>query len=91
MLYNVTINRVQMEEKMTYDKVKEMVASQLNIDAGKITPESRLVEDLGADSLDMIEMLMSLEEEFKITVPDEDAEKLLTVGSIAAYIDAKNN
>ena len=76
---------------MTYDKVKEMVASQLNIDAGKITPESRLVEDLGADSLDMIEMLMSLEETFKITVPDEDAEKLLTVGSIASYIDEKSN
>ncbi len=76
---------------MTLDKVKEMLASQLNVDLSKINENSRIIEDLGADSLDMIEMLMALEEEFNITVPDEKAESLKTVGDIAKYIDSVKN
>ena len=76
---------------MTLDKVKEMLASQLNVDLSKINENSRIIEDLGADSLDIIEMLMALEEEFNITVPDEKAESLKTVGDIAKYIDSVKN
>ncbi len=72
---------------MTIDKVKEMLANQLNIEVDKIKPTSRIVEDLGADSLDNIEMLMALEDEFGITVPDEKADELKTVEDIANYID----
>ncbi|MBQ9792876.1 MAG: acyl carrier protein [Clostridia bacterium] len=72
---------------MTIDKVKEMLANQLNIEVNKINENSKIVEDLGADSLDMIEMLMALEEEFNISVPDDKAEGLKTVGDIANFID----
>jgi len=72
---------------MTLDKVKEMLANQLNIEADKITESSKIVEDLGADSLDMIEMLMALEEEFGLSIPDDKAESLKTVGDIASFID----
>ncbi len=72
---------------MTIDKVKEMLSNQLNIEVDKINDKSKIVEDLGADSLDMIEMLMALEEEFDISVPDDKAEDLKTVGDIAKFID----
>jgi len=72
---------------MTIDKVKEMLANQLNIEVNKINENSKIIEDLGADSLDMIEMLMALEEEFNISVPDDQAENLKTVGDIANFID----
>ena len=72
---------------MTIDEVKKMLANQLNIDVKKIEENSRLVEDLGADSLDMIEMLMTLEEKFGITIPDEKTSELKTVADIASYID----
>ena len=74
---------------MTLDKVKELIAQQLNIDVSKITPASRIVEDLGADSLDTVEMLMTMEEEFGITIPDEDAMQLKTIKNIVDYIDSK--
>lgn len=73
---------------MTIDKVREMLANQLNIEVDKIDENSRVIEDLGADSLDMIEMLMALEEEFGITVPDDKADSLKTVGDIVKYIDS---
>lgn len=72
---------------MTIEKVKEMLASQLNIDEKKIEKDSRIVEDLGADSLDMIEMLMTLEEKFGVAVPDEKTSELKTVEDIANFID----
>ena len=72
---------------MTIDKVTELLASQLNIAQDKVKPESRLIEDLGADSLDMIEMLMALEENFGISVPDEKSAELKTVADIASFID----
>lgn len=72
---------------MTIDRVKELLANQLNVEVNKINENSRIVEDLGADSLDMIEMLMALEEEFNISVPDDQAENLKTVGNVATFID----
>lgn len=73
---------------MTIEEVKKLLASQLNIDVKKIEDNSRLVEDLSADSLDMIEMLMTLEEKFGITIPDDKASELKTVKDIADYIDS---
>ena len=74
---------------MTFDKVKSLIASHLGISEDKITPEARLIEDLGADSLDTVEMLMTLEDEFGIAIPDDEAVKLKTVGSIVELIDSK--
>ena len=73
---------------MTIDKVKELLAAQLNISKDNIQDDSKLVEDLGADSLDMVEMLMTLEESFGISIPDEEAVNLKTVGDIVKYIEA---
>lgn len=73
---------------MTIDKVKELVALQLSVDVNKINPSSKIVEDLGADSLDTVEMLMTLEEEFGISIPDEEALNLKTIEDIANYIDS---
>ena len=73
----------------TADKVKELIAQQLNKSIDEITDEKEVVKDLGADSLDVVEMLMSLEEEFSITVPEEDAVNIKTVGDIIALIQEK--
>jgi len=69
-----------------YDKVKSIIADQLGIDEEEITTESSFIEDLGADSLDIVELIMSLEEEFEIEIPDEEAEKIRTVGEAVKYI-----
>ena len=74
---------------MSLEKVKKLLAEQLNIDANTITEKSRVIEDLGADSLDVVEMLMVLEDEFNVTVSDEESLKLKTVGDIVALIDKK--
>ncbi len=71
----------------TADKVKELISQQLNKAVEEITEEKEVVKDLGADSLDVVEMLMSLEEEFSITVPEEDAVNIKTVGDIIKLID----
>ena len=80
-----------MEDNMTLDKVKSLIASQLGISEDKLTEDSRLIEDLGADSLDTVEMLMTLEEEFGIAIPDEEAMTLTTVKSIVDLIDKHQN
>ena len=72
---------------MTIDKVKEMLSNQLNVEVDKISKDSKIVEDLGADSLDMIEMLMAFEEEFGLSIPDDKAENLKTVGDVVDFID----
>ena len=73
---------------MIFEKVQKLLAESLNIDdPSKITMESNIVQDLGADSLDMVEMLMSLEDNFGITVPDESANEMVTVGAIVNYIE----
>ena len=74
---------------MVFERIQELLAEQMNIDKGKITRESHLVDDLKADSLDMVEMLISLEDEFKISVPDEDAKNLLVLGDLADYVEKK--
>ncbi len=72
----------------TLDKVQEMIAKQLNLAPSDVAPEKEIVKDLGADSLDVVEMLMNLEEEYSISIPDEDAMKIKTVADIVAVIDA---
>ncbi|MBQ4535931.1 MAG: acyl carrier protein [Clostridia bacterium] len=78
-----------MEDIMTINKVKELVATQLNKPVESIADEAKLIEDLGADSLDVVEMLMTLEDEFGITIPDEETSKLTTIKEIADMIDSK--
>jgi acyl carrier protein len=73
---------------MIFEKVKEKIAEQLGIDADEVTLESQIVDDLDADSLDVIELLMMLEEEFDMEITDEEAEKLVTVGDVVEYIKA---
>ncbi len=71
------------------DKVKGIVAEQLDKEEGEIKPESNFANDLGADSLDTVELVMALEEEFDIEIPDEDAEKIITVKDAVTYIEDK--
>ena len=73
----------------TLEKVVNIVADQLGVKEQEVKPEARFIEDLGADSLDTVELVMALEEEFGIEIPDEDAEKAKTVGDVIAYIDKK--
>jgi acyl carrier protein len=72
------------------DKVKEIVVQQLGVSPDQVTPEAKFIEDLGADSLDQVELVMALEEEFGADIPDEDAEKLTTVGDAIKYIEGHN-
>ncbi len=74
---------------MVEEKVKSLIASQLNIPVEKVEDTSRLVEDLGADSLDIVEMLMTLEEEFGISIPDEETTNMKTVAEIVKVIESK--
>lgn len=69
-------------------RLKKIVAEQLNVDESKVVPSARFSDDLNADSLDLVEMIMSLEEEFGVEIPDEDAEKILTVQDAMSYIEA---
>ncbi|CDM92566.1 acyl carrier protein [Limnospira indica] len=73
----------------TFETVKKIVAEQLEVDAAQVTPEANFVNDLGADSLDTVELVMALEEEFDIEIPDEAAEKITTVQDAVSFIDAK--
>jgi len=71
------------------EKVKDIISEQLGVKKEEIKPESSFIDDLGADSLDTVEVVMALEEEFGIEIPDEDAEKITTVGESIRYIDDK--
>ena len=71
------------------ERVKKIIAEQLGVEEDEVTSEASFVEDLGADSLDTVEFVMALEEEFGIEIPDEDAEKILTVGKALDYIKEK--
>jgi len=75
----------------TEDKVKSIIVEQLGVKVEDITPEASFINDLGADSLDTVELVMALEEEFGIEIPDEDAEKITTVGDAIKYIEEKTN
>jgi acyl carrier protein len=72
-----------------FEKVRAILAEQLNVKADKIKPESKIVEDLGADSLDVVEMLMSVEDKFSVSVSDEEAVNLKTVGDIVKLLETK--
>jgi len=68
------------------DRVKEIIAKELEVEMKQLTPEAKFIEDLGADSLDIVELVMALEEDFGIDIPDEDADKLKTVGDALNYL-----
>ena len=71
------------------DKVKEIIVEQLGVNAEQVTPEAKFIDDLGADSLDTVELVMAFEEEFGAQIPDEDAEKLTSVGGVISYLKEK--
>jgi acyl carrier protein len=73
----------------TFDRVKKVVVDQLDVNEDEVTPTASFVDDLGADSLDQVELIMAFEEEFDIEIPDEDAEKITSVGDAVNYIDEK--
>jgi len=73
----------------TKEKVKEIIVEQLGVDANEVTEKASFIDDLGADSLDTVELVMAFEEEFDIEIPDEDAEKLTTVGEAMKYLEDK--
>ena len=74
-----------------YDKIKEIIIDKLGVEDSKITMEANFIDDLGADSLDTVELIMQFEEDFKIEIPDEDAETLRSVGEAVDYISTKLN
>ena len=73
----------------TFDRVRKVVVEQLDVNNDEVTPQASFVDDLGADSLDVVELVMGLEEEFDIEIPDEDAEKMGTVADAVKYIEDK--
>lgn len=73
---------------MVFEKVKEILCEQLDLDEGTVTMEANIADDLGADSLDVVDLLMSLEDEFDIEIPDEEVENIKTVGQLVKYIEA---
>jgi len=75
------------EETDIATKVAGIIQVTLNVEASQVTPEAKIIEDLGADSLDVVELVMKLEEEFGSQIPDEDAEKLTTVGDVVQYVE----
>ena len=76
------------DETSTEDRIKKIVVDQLGVNADQITPEAKFIEDLGADSLDTVELVMALEEEFGNEIPDEEAEKITSVQEAIDYINA---
>ena len=73
----------------TFDRVKKIVVDRLQVSEDRVKPEASFVEDLGADSIDQMELVMGLEDEFGLTIPDEDAEKITNVGQAMEYIESK--
>ena len=71
------------------EKINKVISDKLGVTADKIVPEAKCVEDLGADSLDQVELVMALEDEFNLEIPDEDAEKLKSVGEVLNYVKSK--
>ena len=71
----------------TFEDVKKIIAEKLSVDESKVTESAKFIEDLGADSLDTVELIMQLEETFSISIPDDEAEKIATVGDAVRYID----
>ena len=76
---------------MIFDKIKEIIVEQLCVDESAVKSETSLMKDLEADSLDAVEIIMAIEDEFEIEIPDEDAEKFLNIGDIVKYVEEKTN
>jgi len=76
---------------VVFEKVKAILVDQLDVDEDAITMESSIIDDLGADSLDVVDMVMSMEEEFDIEIPDEEIEAMKTVGDLVKFIESKND
>ena len=76
---------------MVFEKVRDILVDQLDVEEEKVTMDASITDDLGADSLDTVELIMEFEKEFEISIPDEDAEKITTVGDAITYISAKKN
>lgn len=74
---------------MVFEKVKEIICEQLDVEEEKVTAEALIIDDLGADSLDVVDLVMSFEEEFDVEIPDEDVENMKTVGDLVKYIEGK--
>lgn len=74
---------------MVFDKVKELVAEQLDVDAEKVVAEANIQDDLGADSLDVVDLVMALEDEFDVEIPEDQVENIKTVGDIVKFIEDK--
>ncbi|MFA9380537.1 MAG: acyl carrier protein [Acetanaerobacterium sp.] len=74
---------------MVYEKVKQIICDQLDLEEDVVTMEANIIDDLGADSLDVVDLVMSLEEEFDIEIPDEQVENIKAVGDIVKYIEAE--
>ena len=75
---------------MVFDKLKDIIVEQLDADEDAVTLEASIIDDLGADSLDVVDLVMSIEEEFDVEVPDEEVENMKTVGDIVKFIEANN-
>ena len=80
-----------MADKSIEERVKDIIVEQLGVNPEQVTPSASFIEDLGADSLDTVELVMAFEEEFSVEVPDEDSEKLQTVGDVTKYIEDKTS
>ena len=76
-----------MSDNSPADRISKIIVEQLGVNEDQVKPEAKFIEDLGADSLDTVELVMALEEEFETEIPDEDAEKLLTVGDVTKFIE----
>ena len=76
-----------MSDQSIEQKIKKIIVEQLGVNEDQVTPEAKFIEDLGADSLDTVELVMALEEEFGSEIPDEEAEKLIRVGDVIRYIE----
>ncbi len=74
---------------MVFEKIRAVLCEQLELEENQVTMESSIMEDLGADSLDLVDLLMSLEDQFNLEVPDEDVEKIKTVGDLVRYVEEK--
>ena len=85
-----TTKHTPMSDKSIEDRVKDIIVDQLGVNADQVTLEAKFIEDLGADSLDTVELVMAFEEEFEIEVPDEEAEKLQSVGDVVTYIKSQS-
>jgi acyl carrier protein len=83
------MEEITMSSKEIQDKVKKIIAEKLSVDLTEVKPEASFVDDLGADSLDLVELIMSMEEEFGVEISDEDAEKIVTVKDAMDYVAAR--